>query len=156
MSDLPVFYRMFDSFEIWLYLIFNFKQVLYSDETFILQKIILDWIKVMMSMVISHSTFLCVAVVQWSLLLTVDPEVSGSSLKWVPIFYEAWSTAQFKLTKPSFFRGSTIGTSPVEQILTIPNFYLYKFYLYYVFIPTILKHWNGGTSLISKHGFWGA
>ena len=38
----------------------------------------------------------------------MDPEVPGSSPEWVPIFYEARSTAQ-GLPKPSSLRGSTVG-----------------------------------------------
>ena len=45
---------------------------------------------------------------------TVDPEVPGSSPEWVPIFYEARSTAQ-GLPEPSSLQGSTLGTSPVEH-----------------------------------------
>ena len=45
---------------------------------------------------------------------TLDPEVPGSSPEWVPIFYEARSTAQ-GLPEPSSLRGSTLGTSPVEH-----------------------------------------
>ena len=45
---------------------------------------------------------------------TLDPEVPGSSPEWVPIFYEARSTAQ-GLPEPSFLRGSTLGTNPVEH-----------------------------------------
>ena len=50
----------------------------------------------------------------WILLWTVDPEVPGSSPEWVPIFYEARTTAQ-GLPEPSSLRGSTLGTSPVEH-----------------------------------------
>ena len=46
--------------------------------------------------------------------LDCDPEVPGSSPEWVPIFYEARSTAQ-GLPEPSSLRGSTLGTSPVEH-----------------------------------------
>ena len=45
---------------------------------------------------------------------TLDPEVPGSSPEWVPVFYEARSTAQ-GLPEPSSLRGSTLGTSPVEH-----------------------------------------
>ena len=44
----------------------------------------------------------------------MDPEVPGSSPEWVPIFYEARSTAQ-GLPEHSSLRGSTLGTSPVEH-----------------------------------------
>ena len=39
----------------------------------------------------------------------MDPEVPGSSPEWVPIFYEARSTAH-GLPEPSSLRGSTLGT----------------------------------------------
>ena len=40
------------------------------------------------------------------MVTTLDPEVPGSSPEWVPIFYEARSTAQ-GLPEPSSLRGST-------------------------------------------------
>ena len=43
--------------------------------------------------------------------LDSGPEVPGSSPEWVPIFYEARSTAQ-GLPEPSSLWGSTLGTSP--------------------------------------------
>ena len=48
------------------------------------------------------------------MVTTLDPEVPGSSPEWVPIFYEARSTAQ-GLPEPSSIRGSTLDTSPVEH-----------------------------------------
>ena len=55
----------------------------------------------------------CAAVVWWLLLRTLDSEVPGSSPEWVPIFYEARSTAH-GLPEPTSLRGSTLG-SPVEH-----------------------------------------
>ena len=46
--------------------------------------------------------------------LDSDPEVPCSSPEWVPIFYEARSTA-LGIPEPSSLRGSTLGTSPVEH-----------------------------------------
>ena len=43
----------------------------------------------------------------------MNPEVPGSSPEWVPIFYEARSTAH-GLPEPSSLRDSTLGTSPVN------------------------------------------
>ena len=57
------------------------------------------------------------AVVLWLLLWTLDPEVPGSSPEWVPIFYEARSTAH-GLPEPSFLRGSTLGTRDLSNIKT--------------------------------------
>ena len=48
----------------------------------------------------------------------MDPEVPGSRPEWVPIFYEARSTAQ-GLPEPSSLRGSTLGTSPARQRLGV-------------------------------------
>ena len=45
---------------------------------------------------------------------TVDPEVPGSSPKWVPIFYEVQSTAQ-SLPEPSSLWGSILHWVP-EQL----------------------------------------
>ena len=45
--------------------------------------------------------------------LDSDPEVPGSSPEWVPIFYEARSTAQ-GLPEPSSLWGSTLGTRAAE------------------------------------------
>ena len=48
----------------------------------------------------------------------MDPEVPGSSPEWVPIFYEARSTAQ-GLPEPSSFWGSTLGSRTSRQRLGV-------------------------------------
>ena len=45
---------------------------------------------------------------------SLDPEVPGSSPKWLPIFYEARSTAQ-TLPEPLSLRESTLGTRGAEH-----------------------------------------
>ena len=65
--------------------------------------------------------YLCI-VLFWSIGVSHHPEITttvphlvpGSSPEWVPIFYEARSTAQGS-PEPSSLRGSTLGTSPVEH-----------------------------------------
>ena len=58
--------------------------------------------------------YVCSGSIVVTILWTVDPEVLGLSPEWVPIFYEARSTAQ-GLPEPSSLRGSTLSASPVEQ-----------------------------------------